>query len=37
MTPPGVWLTDMLARTADSHSINRIEELLPWVYRTADR
>ena len=28
---PQAWLTDVLARIAD-HKINRIDELLPWIY-----
>ena len=29
---PEAWLTDVLARIADGHPINRIEELLPWAW-----
>ncbi len=32
---PQVWLTDVLGRTAD-HKINRIDELLPWNYRSGE-
>ena len=31
---PQAWLTNVLDRIAD-HKINRIDELLPWNYRTA--
>jgi hypothetical protein len=29
---PQAWLTDTLNRIAD-HKINRIDELLPWIYK----
>ena len=29
---PQVYLTDILARIANDHPINRIDELLPWVW-----
>ncbi|HET6447105.1 MAG TPA: transposase domain-containing protein, partial [candidate division Zixibacteria bacterium] len=32
---PQAWLTDVLARIAD-HKINRIDELLPWNYRSGE-
>jgi transposase len=32
---PQAWLTDVLSRIAD-HKINRIDELLPWNYRSSD-
>jgi len=32
---PQVWLTDVLSRIAD-HKINRIDELLPWNYRSDE-
>ena len=32
---PQAWLTDVLSRIAD-HKINRIDELLPWNYRSGE-
>ena len=32
---PQAWLTDVLSRIAD-HKINRIDELLPWNYRSSE-
>jgi hypothetical protein len=32
---PQAWLTDVLGRIAD-HKINRIDELLPWNYRSDE-
>jgi hypothetical protein len=37
---PEAYLTDTLARIADGHPINRIDELMPWASRrprTEDR
>jgi hypothetical protein len=32
---PQAWLTNVLSRIAD-HKINRIDELLPWNYRSGE-
>jgi transposase len=32
---PEAYLTDTLARIADGHPINRIAELMPWVYQPS--
>ena len=33
---PETYLRDVLAKIADGHPINRIEELLPWTPRMRD-
>jgi hypothetical protein len=32
---PEAYLTDTLAKIAAGHPINRISELMPWVYRST--
>ena len=32
---PQTWLTDVLSRIPD-HSINKIDEILPWKFKPAD-
>ena len=32
---PQAWLTDVLSRIPD-HSINKIDEILPWKFKPAD-
>ena len=32
---PYVWLTDILARMVGGHTVNCLDELLPWVFQQS--
>ena len=34
---PQAWITDVLQRMTDGHPINRVDELLPWNWKTGAR